>query len=315
MLYSFEDAVNRDQPEFAGGNFFSSFTRINSARSVPVVDGDGGADWMQNPESAAQARPPASFISTVYIHHGPRDAVGRYFLEINGALVDRGINLEFGSFDELLNVNEENKSTWPPLVSTFNPRLNDLTESNSFCLLGRDAQGKVVATQAGRLFDWRASSFTEAAESMHLFYKNQTQSAYENESWRVTAPMGKDLRGMIAFTGAVWYHPQVRGLGLASLLPRLGRAYAFSQWAIDATIVLMSKSNHANGLHKRTGHVNFQEGIEARSSAYGDADFLLFWLTQAEIVREITDGLIFKGNRIPVSNGNAKKHVVGERQD
>lgn len=270
---------------------------------------------MQIPGSEAPACRPADFISTVYIRHGPRDAVGRYFLEINGALIDRGITLEFGSFDELVSVNEENKSSWPPLVSTFNPRLNELTADNSFCLLGRNAQGKVVATQAGRLFDWRESSFTEAAESMHLFYRNPKQSAYENESWRVTAPMGKNLRGMIAFTGAVWYHPEVRRLGLASLLPRLGRAYAFSQWKIDATIVLMSKSNHASGLHKRTGHVNFQEGIEARASAYGDADFLLFWLTQSEIIREITDGLLIESNRIPVSNGDAEKDVIGKRQN
>ncbi len=250
------------------------------------------------------------FIPSLYVQHGPRDLLGRYFLQTNKALADRGITLEIASFDDLLRVNEMNRDSWLPLFPALNPKCGKLDESNSFCLMGRNAQGEIVATQAGRLFDWRASSFAEAVRAMTLLYDDAEHSANPGESWSVTAPAAHDLRGMIAFTGAVWYHPMVRGRGLASLMPRLARAYALSQWNVDATVVLMSKNTHAQGLYKKTGHVNFQDGVHAKASTHGDVDYLLFWMTQSDIVRELGDALAAQWNGIAVPDSDAQKSSI-----
>ncbi|MFY0615210.1 MAG: hypothetical protein JXQ99_27015 [Hyphomicrobiaceae bacterium] len=255
--------------------------------------------------------PQSEFISNLYIQHGPRELLGRYFLQANKALTDRGIFLETGTFADLLRVNEANRDSWLPLFPALNPQFCQLDEDNSFCIVGRDADGEIVATQAGRLFDWQNSSFAEAAVNMTLLYDDPSQSANPNETWTVSAPMASELRGKIAFTGAVWYHPKVRGRGLASLIPRLARALSLTQWNVDATVVMMSKNTHSQGLFKKTGHVNFQDGVHARASTHGDVDYLLFWMRQTDIIREIGNFLAAEGDGRAVPDGNAEKSSIG----
>ena len=90
-------------------------------------------------------------------------------------------------------------------------------------------------------------------------------------------------------------------------MPRLARGLALTRWDIDATVVMMSKTTHAHGLFKKTGHVNFQDGVTARASTHGDVDYLLFWMLQADIVREIGDFLAAEDNRLSSSDGNTQK--------
>lgn len=257
------------------------------------------------------AKPQSEFISNIYIEHGPRELLGRYFLQANKALVDRGIFLELGSFDDLLRVNEANRDSWLPLFPALNPQFCKLNEDNSFCIVGRDDEGEIVATQAGRLFDLQDSSFADAALNMTLLYDDPSESANPNEVWTVSAPMASELRGKIAFTGAVWYHPKVRGRGLASLIPRLARAFALARWNINATVVMMSKNTHSQGLFRKTGHVNFQDGVHARASTHGDVDYLLFWMLQTDIMREVGDFLAAEGNGRAVSDGHPQKSSIG----
>lgn len=259
------------------------------------------------PRSTIEQKPQSDFISNVYIEHGPRELLSRYFLQANRAIAERGVALEFGAFDELLRVNEANRDSWLPLFPALNPQFGGLDDDNAFCILGRDDEGEVVATQAGRLFDWPERSFADAATDMTLLYDDPSTQANPGENWSVSAPMAHQLRGKIAFTGAVWYHPKVRGRGLASLVPRLARGLALTQWNVDATVVMMSKNTHAHGLFKKTGHVNFEDGVTARASTHGDVDYLLFWMLQADIVREIGDFLAAENDRLSASDGNTEK--------
>ena len=259
----------------------------------------------------SHTRPQSEFISDLYIEHGPRDLLGRFFLLANKAVADRGIFLEFSSMRELLRVNQANADSWPPLFPAFNPEFCELNEDNSFCVVGRDENGDIVATQAGRLFDWRNSSFAEAAGNLTLLYDDPAKSALPGEAWTATAPMAADLHGMIAFTGAVWYHPKVRGRGLAALVPRLARGMALARWNVDATVVMMSKLNHSKGLFKRTGHVNYQDGVQARGSVYGDVDHLLFWMKRTDILQEISKFLTAESERRAASDGNAQDASAG----
>jgi hypothetical protein len=78
----------------------------------------------------------------------------------------RGISL--ATFDELLAVNEQNRDSWRPLVGVFDPRLNMLEPSSSYCILGRNELGEVVSTQAARLYAWRQTNFHDEATSLRL---------------------------------------------------------------------------------------------------------------------------------------------------
>ena len=71
------------------------------------------------------------------------------------------------------------------LFPAFNPEFCELNEDNSFCVVGRDENGDIVATQAGRLFDWRSSSFAEAAGNLTLLYDDPEKSALPGEAWTV----------------------------------------------------------------------------------------------------------------------------------
>lgn len=266
---------------------------------------------MPNQARSLDASLASHFISNLYIQHGPRELLGRYFLQTNKALADRGIALEFATFDDLLRVNRMNRDSWLPLYPAFDPQCSKLEDSNSFCIVGRDLDGDIVATQAGRLFDWTTSSFAEATQKMTIMYDNPSLSALPGEAWSVSAPMAHELRGLIALTGAVWYHPKARGRGLASLMPRLARAYSLSQWNVDATVVVMSQQTHALGLHKRTGHINFQHGVHARGSIYGDVDYLLFWMLRSDIIRELGDLLAAQGDGIAAPERDAKQSSIG----
>ena len=42
-----------------------------------------------------------------------------------------------------------------------------------------------------------------------------------------------DLRGNLGYFGALWLHPEVRGLGLAGPMARLVRAMAMRAWDLD----------------------------------------------------------------------------------
>lgn len=255
-----------------------------------------------DPDPAAKS----DFVSSFTITYGPRELIAPYVLMLNRALADRGITLEHGTLEQLLETNNRNRDSWLPLFPSLNPESQTFTPENSFCFLGRDADGDIVATQAGRLFDWRGKTFKQATESLELLYADPKAQALAGETWTVSAPIAAELTGNIAFTGAVWYHPKVRGRGLATLLPPLARAYALAYWNVDATIVMMSQKNFSAELHKRTGHVNFQAAVHARGSTHGDVDYMLFWMRQQDIVREMGERLAGQADGVAVAGRNAQ---------
>ena len=237
---------------------------------------------------AAATVQPADFISNFSIKHGPRDLLARYFLLADRRLRERGVMLTFGTFRELLDINAANRSNWLPLTPTFNCSYNELAGDTSFCLIGRDASGVAVASHAGRLFDWRSGSFAEAAESLRLFYDRPESDALTGETCNVTSATARHLRGMVSYTGAVWYRPDYRGLGLPFYVSRVARAYAYAQWSVDYAVGIVSNANVAKGLSDKTGNSHIERGVHSRGSTHGDVDYHIVWSTPREIFEQLT---------------------------
>ncbi|MFM9942694.1 MAG: hypothetical protein ACKVP7_24725 [Hyphomicrobiaceae bacterium] len=232
-----------------------------------------------------------NFLSQLYVQHGPRQSLSLYFAFAVGELRVRGIELEFGTFDALERTNAANRQSWLPLTPTFNPQYNTLTTDNAFCLLGRDAAGEIVLTHAGRRFDWTQSSFKTEAEALRLFYDLADAAELAGESCEVTAPTADKISGVIAYTGAVWNRPDVRGRGLPNFVSRLARAYALTTWNIDFAVAMMSERNVSRGLVGNTGHSNLEGSVKSLRSPLGDVTYQLAWATPTNIMQELSEHL------------------------
>src|SRR5262249_13070755 len=165
-----------------------------------------------------------TLFSKICINYGPAGLLGRALLKAEAAARARGVTLSFASMQDLMLINEANRESWGPVFPGFDPAYNDLTPENSFCLLGRNAKGAIVATQAGRLYDWTDTTYDEQARSFGLIYRDPATQRLPNERCEVTALAAKGIDGRVFYSGGAWYHPGYRGLGLVEILPRMARA-------------------------------------------------------------------------------------------
>src|SRR5687768_3234982 len=101
----------------------------------------------------------ATLFSQITLKYGPAGVLGRTILAAEQLALAKGVRLSFVTGEELLAVNEANRATWLPLISVFDARFNDFNDGNAFFILGRDAEGDVVACQAGRLYEWEHTNF------------------------------------------------------------------------------------------------------------------------------------------------------------
>ena len=227
----------------------------------------------------------SDFLASIVVEHGPRNILARYFLAISWYLRERRLHLELISFPDLLDVNRRNRESWLPLTPTFDVTVNaDLTRCPAYVFAARTESGDVVATHASRLFNWERTSFHFEAETLRLFYADPTRQAVSQESCRVSAPSAKQIRGNVVYSGATWYHPSVRGLGLPGVLSPFNRAYALSQWPVDTFTGLVSEANVNRNFAQRAHHANWEHGVLCRCSTHGDVDYYLVWSTPDAVV-------------------------------
>lgn len=235
----------------------------------------------------AAARRSISSHFDVTMQPGVRPVVGRYLPAAVEAVRRHGIELSLATFEELVATNVGNRSSWTPLTPVFDPACNDLTSDNAFCVLGRNGQGEVVATQAVRVFDWRGSTFHEEAESMRLFYADPGRMRADGEGVTVTAPAARRVSGMVAYSGAGWYRPDFRHGRLSGLLPRISRALTVARFPVDYTTAVMHENAVATGLIARSGHRNVDWEVRTRNFRAGNGRCAFLWLSRADILDDL----------------------------
>ncbi len=249
--------------------------------------------YSPTPEVAIPRQLPPAFVSDVVFDFGPLDLLSHFFNAAYKAARAYGVHVAFGTFDELLRVNLANQSSWRAIIPTFDPRLSVLDPHDSFCLLGYDDKGDVVATQACRLFRWQTKSFYEAASDLSLYYARPERDAQPGETCEVTAEHTRKVRGRVAFSGAGWYRPDYRGGVLSRILPRISRAYAFTRWSTDYTASMIQDSVLAGGMAKRSGYENIDTYVHVKKSPMGDIKFAFVWMEADTLIEDLRnfDGL------------------------
>ena len=126
------------------------------AEKPDVAKPGSGAAGMPKPAVAGKASAlerRRNFLSEVVIDYGPRDLLAPLFLKADTELRKVGIDMHFAPVEALVELNKGvDPKTWRPLVQTLDPRLGTYNADNGFCMLGRNAEGDIVAVQAVRLY-------------------------------------------------------------------------------------------------------------------------------------------------------------------
>jgi len=235
-------------------------------------------------------------LDQITLLHGPQDLLGRFFLIADTAARDQGVRLRLRpDFDALVALNERNRDSWPALAPIFDPRHSNLRMDAAFWLDAVDDAGDTVATHAARFFDWQDTNLAHELRSLRAFYEDPAPHIANGEFIEVAAPSASSIRGHVAYGGAVWVRPDFRGRGLAALLPRISRAYAYSRWDTAFTWGLVEEKTHAKGLVRANGPYEVEESVLMRMEFRGDLPLLLMWMGRdamlsdiAEIVRQAT---------------------------
>ena len=218
---------------------------------------------------------------------GLHPAIVRYLRGAIAAVREQGVELGFGSFEELARTNASNRRSWARLTPAFDPACSRLSAQEAFCILGRDRAGDVVATQAVRVYDWRQTTFHDEAESMRLFYADPARMRAQGEGVIVTASAAKAVSGFVAYSGAGWYRPDHRHGRLSSLLPRISRAVTLALFSVDFTAAIMHESAVKTGLIARSGHRNVDWEVRTRNFRAGDGRCAFLWLSRSEMLDDL----------------------------
>jgi hypothetical protein len=246
-----------------------------------------------SPAAARASRLPAAgpatrpLLSDITVEHGPVDLIGRLFLMADTAARQRGVTLSFAPMQDLIDINRANPETWRPILPLFDPACGGITDDNSFCILGHNAQGEVVATQAARLYSWRDTSFHEEASSLRLFYAEPDRLKGEREEVVVTAPAAHGLTGAVIFAGGIWYRPDYRGVGLPYILPWLSRTYAYTRWKHDFSCSIMAEEVYRRGMAQRSGYSKADWEVWLRYTPVdpkGEIRCALVYMDEAELL-------------------------------
>jgi hypothetical protein len=228
-------------------------------------------------------------LDQITLQYGPRAELGQFFLTADKAARDRGVSLSLNAdFDYLRSINKANKDSWDSLAPSFNNSLNEIDERNGFCIIGRNAEGDVVSTQAARIYDLTGSSLADCVSSFRFFYADPAHMCEPGETCSFTSPSASRLSGRIVFSGSTWIHPDYRKRGLPAILPRISRALALTKWDTDYTISFVKFILVEKGVAKAYGYKNVEPALEWRAPdgrmRYQGA---LIWMDRQELLADM----------------------------
>lgn len=226
-----------------------------------------------------------SFLADVVIEHGPRDLLGRLFLQADTRLREKGVRISFATVDELVAVNRANADTWRPILPLYDPAVSAIGPHNSHALLGWNAAGEIVCAHGCRLYDLGADTLKNEIESLRLFYRDPERARGPGEAMVCTAPTAATTSGRMVFTGAVWYRPDYRKLGIMPIFSTMNRAVLATRWGPEFVFSFMAADLVRAGVAKASRMPHAEDEIRMiRTPVYRDGILpaALVWCTSSE---------------------------------
>ena len=267
---------------------------MSAEQTVKRASPDATAARAPSPAPAAAPAHP-HLITDVTVEHGPADLLGRFFLKADTAARRRGVTLQFGTYEELIEANEKNRDSWKKLSTLYDSRVcpRGLAPDRAFCIFGRDARGEVVATHAARLFDLDQETLYDLATSLRMIYDDPERMKRPTERCEVTAAIAKTMRGKLLMNGAVWYHPAYRKRQLSKIIPRVSRSYAYTRWKIEHSMGLVMEGPTKGGVIDSLGYPHREWDLKFIDSSLGDGAFscCLAWMDARQLLDDLDSWL------------------------
>jgi hypothetical protein len=258
------------------------------------------------------ASPLPSILHDLTIDHGPAGLLAPLILRAENAVRAMGVTLGFGSLHDLARVNAANRDSWLPLFPIYQPAYWPDDNGEAYCLLGREASGRVVYTLAARIYDWPATTFHDEATSLRLFYGDVPRYRGLAERCVVSAQATRRIGGRVAVGGAIWVHPDWRGRkSLVTLGGQIGRAYCIARWNIDFYTAMMTGTNFKKGLGDKCRVGNTDWSIDMHGCPLGDLSLAFFWWNRAELHDDLASMLVDLSTEVDVGVGlhDAEKNL------
>jgi hypothetical protein len=228
----------------------------------------------------------APFLDALQVVYGPPGLLGRFLLQVDRNLRDKGLTLDFGTFEEVVEVHLANKDSWPGYNPMFDPRIADVDPQHNLCLNVSDARGTIVATTAGKTWPGTHRSFKEIVESGACYgLKNEPQFA--STKFTIGAPSAHTVKGNLAYCGGIWVHPDVRGLRLPALLSRVVNACMLTLWNPDYIIGFVLPEVLGSDLHRRYGYENWEPSLIVTTAGVKTYEGIFLWMTNDDAVLDL----------------------------
>jgi hypothetical protein len=221
----------------------------------------------------------------ITIVHGPRRLLARFLLEGDKAARQLGLHLRVRyDFDELLHLNRQDaaRGNWYPITDMFNAEHAVLGANNAFWVSGENRDGEIVATFAGRLYDWRATNLAEQACAM--FYGED-----RGQPCIVTAEAATRISGLVIAGGVAWVRPDYRRRHLSRLIPRIGKAYACAHWSVDWIFGYVTGQHAQIGMPASYGHRHVSRSVSYPGTPW--LDLAIAYSSADEVYDDISNFL------------------------
>ncbi len=201
------------------------------------------------------------FLEALTIDYGPLQLLGQYFAATDAFLQDLGISLRLASLEAALRIHERHTDSWHSYPPMLNPRVVRVDEAQSFSIICLDRTDAPVAVIAGRIYG-DTGTLAESISRQNFIYGHgvPAPAGPRLESW---AQNLHEVKAPFSYIGALWVHPNSRGLKLARLLPPLTRGYALAKWNIKFDVGLASDDMVRKGMAEVYGYTRVESGFRA----------------------------------------------------
>lgn len=173
--------------------------------------------------------------------------------------VDLTIGSDFEEYRSLLAEGRPDHLIGAP----FDPERHELDETNGIWIVGRDAEGRIMHTQALRLLDINQQPLSEyLRRGFREFPPSGLDIDFKRSRYRA-GPGAHRISGSVVYHGEVWMGGapgRYRGTGLSCVLGRYAFLVAMQKWSPDHVFGFMPKPVAFKGFAERQGYMHAEPG-------------------------------------------------------
>lgn len=175
-------------------------------------------------------------------------------------LLDRfGIKLTLGhDFEEYRQLMAQGREGHM-LGAPFDPTIHTLNKHTGIWVIGRDADGTIMHTQALRMLDLEGGSLGTYLRRRFREFPPSGLDLDMARSRYTAGPGAKRISGRVVYHGEVWMGGtpgQYRGTGVSSILGRFAFLTALQTWSPDYVFGFMPKPVANKGFVTRQGYMH-----------------------------------------------------------